>query len=358
MGQSFVFALDHVEKEFVRIQQVGHPNSLEASTNSIPPSCSGAVSKGNVESSHEDEVDPYEAQAQLATNLQFSAIQKIVLPESIRVNTNHIAVLYCLDGNRDGVFSYDDLTNFVKWVYQEVPADVTAEDFGETVQAKATLRMWKECRQYAESRRVSGGSEDASDYEQEPRDESPPAAADYFVDWMIRFLNRNFPLMVPVCAECTSTPTTSRTPPPPVASLPGLVIGTEDRQGFPHLPDVPPPSSSCFAYTSAAAAVHVPDIFGSNALECLYELLNVRDGYGMTLQQFERVLQCNSVSPAVGVGEPETLLSSKADDQSMGKQPVNANLVRISKNSIVPLLTSFIRSYWRILSRLGLGVLL
>jgi hypothetical protein len=339
MGQSFVFALDHVEKEFVRVQQVSHqPNSLEGSTSSA----NGHRTYTSSGTQIVDDDDPYAAQAQLSTNIEYSTLQHIVLPESIRVNTSHIAVLYCIDGNRDGVFSYDDLTNFVKWVYQEVPADVSSEDFAETVQARATLRLWKECRQYAESRRAAtrdGRHDDSDDADgQVYRDEAPPEAADYFVDWMIRFLNRNFPLMLPKTAENTLTPTTSRTPPPAVG-LPGLIGSVDEEEGqdnAPHLPEAPPPPPSFIA--PSAVKVLVPDVYGWDALECLYVFLNVRDGYGMTIQQFERVLH-----------------NDTHHSKDAAKQP---HLVRIKKSSVVPLLTSFIRSYWRILSRLGLGVLM
>ncbi|CUF11507.1 Hypothetical protein, putative, partial [Bodo saltans] len=285
MGQSFVFALNHVENEFVRVQQIPHqPNSLEGSTTSAPGHHSSYAP--GARSAVVDDDDPYEAQARLSTNIEYSTLQHIVLPESIRqhivlpesirVNTSHIAVLYCIDGNRDGVFSYDDLTNFVKWVYQEVPADVSAEDFAETVQAKATLRLWKECRQYAEARRATTreSHHDESDEGdgQAYRDEAPPEAADYFVDWMVRFLNRNFPLMVPKISEAASTPTTSRTPPPAV-SLPGLIGSIDEaaQDDAPHLPDAPPPPPSFLA--SASPKVLVPDVYGWEALECLYVLL-------------------------------------------------------------------------------------
>lgn len=352
MGQSFVFALNHVENEFVRVQQISHhqSNSLEGSTSSAP---GNAHPPPNIDAGSDDD-DPYKAQARLATNIEYASLQRIVLPESIRVNMQHIAVLYCIDGNRDGVFSYDDLTNFVKWVYQEVPADVSAEDFAETVQAKATLRLWKECRQYAESRRAVAREDHQDDVDegegQTLRDEALPEAADYFVDWVVRFLDRNFPLMVSKEVEQTSTPTTSRTPPPAV-SLPGLVVGsTEEAAQYdaPRLPDGPPPS--LFIPPSTAKVV-LPDVYGWEALECLYVLLNVRDGYGMTIHQFERVLQ-SSTHRAVAAGS-ESATQHHSKDGS--KQP---HQIRIKKSSIVPLLTSFIRSYWRILSRLGLGVLL
>jgi hypothetical protein len=344
MGQSFVFALDHVEKEFVRVQELAQSNSLEGSTNSMPPilgldtkSC-GKENPAN----DDDDDDPYAAQARLQTNILFRTLQKVVLPESIRVNIAHIAVLYCIDSNHDGVFSYDDLTNFVKWVYQEVPADVLPEDFAEAVQAKATLRMWKECRQHAESRRHPTTTGETSDNEEQDvglRDEAPAEAADYFVDWVVRFLERNYPLVVTKATECASTPTTSRTP-PPVTSLPGMVAGDE-RTPAPELPTAPPPVRSPVSCYPPPPTELVPDVFGWDAVECLYLLLNVQDGYGMTIQQFARVLQQNTDTVAL-----------KLDTVKQQQ------LVHVKKSSIVPLLTSFIRSYWRILSRLGLGVLL
>jgi hypothetical protein len=394
MGQSFAVALDFVEREFVRVQN--SQQQQEGTTTTVP-------SAGK-----NDDDDPYATLAALKTNITYPMVRKISIPETIRVNLRHVAIAYCLDGNQDGLYSIDDLTNFVKWVYQEVPADIAAEDFAEVVQAKATLRMWRECRQKAAAERgesaavsssaaaAAAAADETAQAPEAPTAGTTPqlqaeddeaelhdAAAVHFVKWMMLFLERNFPPVTASASAPQHPPSTAPRPPqhselPTIvsdevrrqASLPGTVM-EDDMLGsinsfnqssiglvHPPVPPLPPlqcPSRdlmsprdgeipwSAASHTQAAAVSRWA--LGLDAIACIYQLLNVRESYGMSFHQFCRVLSSS------GVPRGQAQKSPLAEPQL----PVP---IWVSRMALVPLLTSFIRSYWRILSRLGLTSLL
>lgn len=384
MGQSFVHGLDLVEREFVRIQR-----STDEAGGSLP--------KG-------DDDDPYAPLAALKTNLTYSMIRKFVISDTLSVNLRHVAVIYCLDGNKDGVFSLDDLTNFVKWVYQEVSNDVPAEEFSEVVQAKASLRMWKECRLQAQQalsardpnivvQQQSTPGLNAVDTSDEDKDsELHDAAAVHFVNWMLIFLERNFPPQLPVGQpsaqpRCGIFDASNAVPeaPNPHAQLPGAVEEDyflssitsfhrsttgfleqqQQRDGVPIL-NVPQLQLPIHPQQQHHQREDANDNkTGSNdsvkrdqldrfmlSIEsaiCVFQLLHVRESYGMSFTQFSRVLMPVSLRQACSWYLDDIPPIEKAGEAD---QPF-----WVSKMALVPLLTSFIRSYWRILNRLGLGCL-
>ena len=108
--------------------------------------------------------------------ITFEQMLRFRLPADYQLNFHHVALLFCLDANQDGWFSYDDLTSFARFI-ASFPSSVIeswggAGDFRESVQARCWLRM-REC--------VLAPVERASDQN------------DRVLSWFLLFLQRAVP---------------------------------------------------------------------------------------------------------------------------------------------------------------------
>lgn len=250
-------------------------------------------------------------------NLRYDELSEFNLPDDFRVDTKHVAVLYVLDANKDGVFAYDDLMSFVMWTASNLPHDTTAQDFGEQVQARCVLQMWGAMRSHG----------------------SP----DLLVDWLCQFLKRAYP-----------SPTSPTPAMPPAALMPGA-LGNDLL------------SEACdSASDSVSASGELPvvqearEVFGWSAIQTLYVLLNVADGYGIDLDSFCQVL-CGDIAQLSAAHDPATWSGNSALDAGAATAVVGAsaehNAVRVHGTELRAFLMAFFTSYFAILERLGLDVL-
>ena len=120
MGAAFAALLDHSEREFLRVQRVG---------------------------------DLSEARKAITlTELQ----QFRPLSDDFALDLSHLALLYCLDSNRDGTISLDDMINFIMWLGASLSNEAAFErsigsaplasswTFREVVQARCVCRLVNE----------------------------------------------------------------------------------------------------------------------------------------------------------------------------------------------------------------------
>jgi hypothetical protein len=169
MGNAYSNMLDIVEREFVRVQQLDDG-------------------------------------AEAARGITFAQLKDVRLPDDYAVDTSHIAVLFCLDANRDGWFSYDDLVNFLQWAALSSGTASTAHGHAaaDALQARCVLRRWKLCIEAARAKERggplegSGGSDDdgAFDFSLADADDTIAADPTVFVDWFMLLLEKTHPTSV------------------------------------------------------------------------------------------------------------------------------------------------------------------
>eukprot|EP00672_Neobodo_designis_P010234 CAMPEP_0174855054 /NCGR_PEP_ID=MMETSP1114-20130205/32363_1 /TAXON_ID=312471 /ORGANISM="Neobodo designis, Strain CCAP 1951/1" /LENGTH=347 /DNA_ID=CAMNT_0016089769 /DNA_START=30 /DNA_END=1069 /DNA_ORIENTATION=- len=131
MGQAFSYALDTAEREFVRVQGVASAEEAGRAVN-------------------------------------YHQLRNMQLPEDLAPNTKHVAVLFSIDAGLDGVFSFDDLRNFIGWAADVMPGSAAGDDFAAQLQARCIFRLWSSVRQ-------------------------SPRGNDVFIDWLLLLAERAFP---------------------------------------------------------------------------------------------------------------------------------------------------------------------
>jgi hypothetical protein len=441
MGQLFTYALDVVEKEFARVQ------------------CTTPGANA------EPEVDP----SKLARNIRYDQLKQFNLPESIHVEVDHIAVLFVLDANHDGLFSCEDLTEFVKWLATEMPHDVPVDEFCETARAKCVLEFWRRCRAKGvemanrPTRRgtlpplpAGPSGSPAKTPVRDAQVESPPSpfpsttAADpsdyslqlaegFFSDWLLLLLLKNFEDF------CFANPADMRVSPAPLCPPPSRTVITveaedqlpgavqvddstdvsrsssprhtedgsrdldvsrkSDGSGFfspvssnenlleivnpgSHLRPTPLNSSP-----PPRPAVHPESMLvGLTPMFFVYTILNVSDGYGLSFTNFCHILNPRNLRPHPEPAHHRSLNSSSSEAQLNAYHsfppPIGASTslsavaghwraeiakaqanlrgttsdeqqeFAVPSHALKTCLMSFVGSYWRILSRLGLEMLL
>lgn len=67
--------------------------------------------------------------------------------DGMSIDLGHLAVLFVLDADKDGLFSWRDIESFVEWVHNTLPEDEKehGSEFSEAVHARCVLQMWRDC---------------------------------------------------------------------------------------------------------------------------------------------------------------------------------------------------------------------
>eukprot|EP00744_Colponema_vietnamica_P013426 GILI01018812.1.p1 GENE.GILI01018812.1~~GILI01018812.1.p1 ORF type:complete len:452 (+),score=51.45 GILI01018812.1:28-1383(+) len=67
--------------------------------------------------------------------------------DGMTIDLGHLAVLFVLDADKDGLFSWRDIESFVEWVHNTLPEDEKEHgaEFSEAVHARCVLQMWRDC---------------------------------------------------------------------------------------------------------------------------------------------------------------------------------------------------------------------
>lgn len=67
--------------------------------------------------------------------------------DGMSVDLGHLAVLFVLDSDKDGLFSWQDISSFLEWIHTTIPTDEKdlGSAFSEAVHARCVLQMWREC---------------------------------------------------------------------------------------------------------------------------------------------------------------------------------------------------------------------
>jgi hypothetical protein len=132
MGQAFSYALETAESEFVRVQNVATAEEAGRAVN-------------------------------------YHQLRNMRLPDELAPNTKHVAVLFSIDAGLDGVFSFDDLRNFIGWAADVMPsAAAGGDDFAAQLQARCIFRLWSTVRH-------------------------SPRGNDIFIDWILLLAERAYP---------------------------------------------------------------------------------------------------------------------------------------------------------------------
>jgi hypothetical protein len=250
-------------------------------------------------------------------NINLTQLQRFSLPEMFRLNTRHVAVLYVVDFNKDGLYSLDDFLNFARWVNDVLPSDREVLDFAETVQSRCVLKMWSDCEDLA----------------------GPAGPEAAFVDWCVRMLARSFPERSKQRASPAYAPAGAGSEPWQPISLPHLdgmkATAARLRGMSPPSDDLPPGNVIVDSDSESGTdlrAVQVADgavddneeeeeeeflrpiaptvdaelVFGISAVNAMYVALNVREAYGLPFSVF-----CKILNPALG-DRGVTMLSAAA----------------------------------------------
>lgn len=132
MGQAYSYVLDTAEREFARVQKTDGHHAGQAIT--------------------------------------YSQLRRMQFPEDYAPDTRHLAVVFCMDFNRDGRFSYDDMRNFINWAADAVPAAHT-DDFTAQLEARCLIKLWTCVRHSTRGN-------------------------DVFAEWLLLLLERTYPAYV------------------------------------------------------------------------------------------------------------------------------------------------------------------
>ena len=307
MGTSHSTAIEVVEKEFLRVQ--------------MPSSRNGSALEGN------NEVEIFSKPRRNITHLE---LLQMNLPDAFRVDVQHIAVLFVLDANKDGLFSYDDIVAFINWVAATVPSDTGGSEMADAVQARCVLRMWKDCLNPTRPVLRTAG---LPLKKEDPNEGLTSAAAVYFSSWCCQFLRTSYPCSVPLSGgrgkQVRRTPsfTLSSVPTAPLhrplligrvvddhsssgddVEFEGLTREQRDIQKRFRSPVARIPPTALFIPASLTVRDHTAtdsgieggtgerdedtcsSVFGVAATQALYSMLNVSEGYGLNFLTFCQVL--------------------------------------------------------------------
>jgi hypothetical protein len=326
MGQAFAFLLDTAENEFLRVQGV---DSAEHAGRAIT----------------------------------YQQLRQMRLPEDYTVNTKHLAVLFCIDANNDGVVSYDDLRNFISWAADVLPPAQQGEEFAAALEARCMLRLWSRVR-------------------------SAPRGNDILVDWVLLLVEKALPKHVqrPVSkrhgggASALAADQDDSSSSDDGASMGSSASQPEEVVALTELNAAPGEGEN------AASASHYGRAsqdrrFGMAAVAFLYDLLQLDSVYGLAFPAFHALLMgAGSSTAAVNLPrrtQPNLTHSGEGDvttdsddgissdlmpsfDHAMedggGDTPSN-EAVWVEEEPLRAFLDAFALSMWATLHRLGLHIL-
>lgn len=309
MGQAYGHVLTVVENEFVRVQAV-------------------------------DDV------AEAGKHVDFVQLRQMRLPEEYAMNVKHIGVLFCIDSNRDGVFSYDDLRGFVDWCNDVLPPDIGDGDVVATLQGTCLLRLWSVCR-------------------------AAPDGDDVFVDWVLMLLERTYPKHVwrpqsPADSTTVDTTNSSGTDNDETADE----VRIDDVSGSAifgdtMLDDAPPLAP----VGSGPVLPQGKHRYGSACTALTYDLLQLGSVYGLSYATFVDMLHAAGGTTAVldesttPVHSPQSLDDSsvrrtsfdvpEGDEEPPGDPETNW----VGEPALRAFVAAFVESLWVTLDRLGLSML-
>ncbi|KAH9599279.1 hypothetical protein LSM04_003330 [Trypanosoma melophagium] len=109
------------------------------------------------------------------------------LPETLStVDLHHLPLLFVLDNDKDGLFSYDDLQQFISWSMEAVPKEVSIDDVIDVLRGQSVLRCWYMC--CMESQKRENGISEGIISE---RDENVDTleSREYFTHWVLKLLH-------------------------------------------------------------------------------------------------------------------------------------------------------------------------
>ncbi|ORC87818.1 uncharacterized protein TM35_000202270 [Trypanosoma theileri] len=109
------------------------------------------------------------------------------LPESLsNVDLHHLPLLFVLDNDKDGLFSYDDLQQFIAWSMEAVPKEISIDDLMDVLRGRAVLRCWYVC--CMESQKGGDGIKEGIVL---GKDENVDTleSREYFTHWVLKLLH-------------------------------------------------------------------------------------------------------------------------------------------------------------------------
>ena len=316
---------------------------------------------------------------EIERNINFTQLQRFSLPEMYRLNTSHVAVLYVVDFNKDGLYSLDDFLNFARWVYEVLPSDRELSDFAESVQSRCVLKMWSDCEDLA----------------------GPGGPSKVFVNWFVMMLSRSFPLKPKVTTETSSNGGTANSQrdeamplwkPMELPPLAAMRTAAEKMRNWVPRDDGGEEGEDDSCRPPGTVMVNsdddeeeeedeflrpiLPQVeaelqFSLAAVHGMYLALNVREAYGLPFS-----VMCKILNPALGENNNRFGTDSMARSMSViAAYSMDGSVVRrdslppayaaaggddftVPEKTMRTFVESFIEAYWDILRRLGLHPLL
>lgn len=242
-------------------------------------------------------------------NITLPELIDLRLPDGYELDLHHLGVLYMLDANRDGAFSYDDIISFIQWVHGVTSyggREAIGATFGDFIQARALLQLWGACHPVA--------AEAADNLE--------------VVSWVLLLLER-------ACPSSTLRETVNGT----ATQSPSLVaefdVTPASLEGYDGQDDEDEDEDRC-----PIRSVQQRRKFGLDALALLRKLLGVEQHYNMDVQSFLAVLT-----------QMQRLENRK---QTQGE---TCDPQHVSELHLTAFVDTFFTALWRLLSEMNLRCL-
>ena len=261
--------------------------------------------------------------------ITYAQLRQVRLPDEFTLDFSHVGVLYCLDANKDGWFSYDDVVGFVRFVALLPHSRGADGDFCEMVQARCWLRVWKDV--------IEEGSSEST------------------VSWMLHFLEKCHPDSVKhvVSLEPSSPPRSSGGFSPSA----GTSDSSDESDDGLHPPQ-----------KRASVANH----YGAACVALLHDVLRVGEVYQLDFISFAELVSCGgsleaaTKSPTVPAASHDKVplcpgvVGEVPDDASRSDAAaatVQLEIPPVPEAELRLFLRGFFDGVWATLSQLGLSVL-
>lgn len=141
MGAGYSNAVDHAEKEFVQCLELLRQ---EAALHDERRFVQSSISLDDVPGELSKLSKRYDTPASPNSVITYHHLVGFTFPDGFQVDVGHPAVLYVLDADKDGLFSWQDVLGFVQWIENNVPHDrVEGKEFNEAVHARCVLHLWR-----------------------------------------------------------------------------------------------------------------------------------------------------------------------------------------------------------------------
>lgn len=143
MGAGYSSAIDHAEREFVNcLELVRHEAALHDERQFVQSTPSTAPNE--IPDELRKFSKRYDTEASPLSVVSFQSIIGFTFPDGMEVDLSHPAVLYVLDADKDGLFSWQDVTTFIQWVDTNVPHDrFQGREFSDAVHARCVVQLWR-----------------------------------------------------------------------------------------------------------------------------------------------------------------------------------------------------------------------